>query len=187
MHLGWALRARWHQRPTKLRSDGGSGTISSGHRLTPYPGYANIGMYQRMKGLTWLADSRSRVKSFPAGVQDDIGYALYAAQLGERSPKAKPLHGLGGQVMEIAAYDASGTYRAIYTVSIGESIYVIHAFQKTIQGWNCDAEIGDGTDLPAAQTIEKRGEECRKEKPLNGSQVRATYSLTSACPTQANT
>ena len=32
--------------------------------------------------------------------------------------------------MEIAAYDASGTYRAVYTVSIGESIYVIHAFQK---------------------------------------------------------
>jgi len=50
-----------------------------------------------MKKLTWLADSRSKVKSFPAGVQDDIGFALYAAQLGERSVKAKPLHGLGGQ------------------------------------------------------------------------------------------
>ena len=83
-----------------------------------------------MKDLTWLADSRSRVKSFPAGVQDDIGYALYAAQLGQMSVKAKPLHGLGGPVMEIAAYDASGTYRAVYTVSIGESIYVVHAFQK---------------------------------------------------------
>src|SRR5713101_4369340 len=47
--------------------------------------YANIGMYQRMKNLTWLADSRSNVKSFPAGVQDDIGYALYAAQ----SPKSE--------------------------------------------------------------------------------------------------
>jgi phage-related protein len=35
-----------------------------------------------------------------------------------------------GPVMEIAAYDASGTCRAVYTVSIGESIYVIHAFQK---------------------------------------------------------
>jgi len=33
-----------------------------------------------MKKLTWLADSRSNVKSFPAGVQDDIGFALYAAQ-----------------------------------------------------------------------------------------------------------
>lgn len=65
-----------------------------GHRLTPRADYANIGMYQRMKALTWLADSRSRVKSFPAGVQDDIGYALYAAQLGEMSVKAKPLHGL---------------------------------------------------------------------------------------------
>jgi phage-related protein len=39
-------------------------------------------------------------------------------------------NGLGGQVMEIAVYDARGTYRAIYTVSIGEAIYVIHAFQK---------------------------------------------------------
>ena len=48
------------------------------------------------KNLTWLADSRSNVKSFPAGVQDDIGYALYAAQVGEWSVKAKPLHGLGG-------------------------------------------------------------------------------------------
>lgn len=35
-----------------------------------------------MKQLTWLADSRSNVKPFPDGVQDDIGYALYAAQLG---------------------------------------------------------------------------------------------------------
>ena len=87
-------------------------------------------MYRRLKDLTWLADSRSNVKSFPAGVKDDIGYALYAAQLGERSVKAKPLHGVGGHVMEIAVYDSSGIYRAVYTVSIGESIYVIHAFQK---------------------------------------------------------
>ena len=83
-----------------------------------------------MKKLTWLVDSLSHVKSFPAGVQDDIGYALYAAQLGEMSTKAKPLHGLGGGVMEIAANDESGTYRAVYTVSIGDAIYVIHAFQK---------------------------------------------------------
>ncbi len=83
-----------------------------------------------MKNLTWLADSRSNVKSFPAGVQDDIGYALYAAQVGELSVRARPMRGLGGHVMEIAAHDASGAYRAVYTVSIGESIYVIHAFQK---------------------------------------------------------
>lgn len=32
--------------------------------------------------------------------------------------------------MEIVSNDASGTYRAVYTVSIGDSIYVVHAFQK---------------------------------------------------------
>ena len=83
-----------------------------------------------MKKITWLADSRSRVKAFPAGVQDDVGYVLYAAQLGELSAKSKSLHGLGPGVMEIVAHDSSGTYRTVYTVSIGDAIYVVHAFQK---------------------------------------------------------
>lgn len=80
-------------------------------------------MYQRVKKLVWFADSRSRVKAFPAGVRDDIGFALYAAQLGEMSVRAKPMHGLGSGVMEISANDESGTYRAAYTVSLGDAIY----------------------------------------------------------------
>jgi phage-related protein len=83
-----------------------------------------------VKRLRWLADSRFSVRAFPAGVQDEVGFALYLAQLGEKSPKAKPLHGLGSGVMEISSNDASGTYRTVYAVSIGDSIYVIHAFQK---------------------------------------------------------
>ena len=125
-------------------------------RLTLRPIYANISMYRTMKKLTWLADSRSNVKSFPAGVQDDIGYALYAAQLGERSVKAKPLHGLGSQVMEIVAYDASGTYRAVYTVSIGESIYVIQAFQKK-------STAGIVTPKPEMDLIRQRLRQLRSE------------------------
>lgn len=66
-----------------------------------------------MKNLTWLADSRPKVESFRAGVQDDAGYALYAAQLGEQSPKAKALHGFGPGVTEVAVRDFSGAYRVI--------------------------------------------------------------------------
>ncbi len=113
-------------------------------------------MYQRMKTLTWLADSRSRVKSFPAGVQDDIGYALYAAQLGEMSTKAKPLHGLGGGVMEIAANDESGTYRTVYTVSIGDSIYVIYAFQKK-------SKAGIATPKSEIELVQQRLKQLRSE------------------------
>jgi phage-related protein len=109
-----------------------------------------------MKKLTWLADSRSKVKAFPAGVQDDIGYALYAAQVGEISAKAKPLHGLGGGVMEIAAQDASGTYRAVYTVSIGDSIYVVHAFQKK-------SKSGIATPQPEMELVRQRLKQLRSE------------------------
>ena len=109
-----------------------------------------------MKTLTWLADSRSRVKSFPAGVQDDIGYALYAAQLGEMSTKAKPLHGLGGGVMEIAANDESGTYRTVYTVSIGDSIYVIYAFQKK-------SKAGIATPKSEIELVQQRLKQLRSE------------------------
>jgi phage-related protein len=109
-----------------------------------------------MKKLTWLAGSRSSVKSFPAGVQDDIGYALYAAQVGEMSAKAKPLHGLGGGVMEIAAQDASGTYRAVYTVSIGDSVYVIHAFQKK-------SKSGIATPQPEMDLVRQRLNQLRSE------------------------
>ena len=109
-----------------------------------------------MKKLTWLADSRSNVKLFPAGVQDDIGYALFAAQLGELSPKAKPLHGLGSGVMEIAANDESGTYRAVYAVSIGDSIYVIHAFQKK-------SKAGIATPKSEIEVVRQRLKQLRSE------------------------
>jgi len=83
-----------------------------------------------MKELIWLNDSLANVRGFSFSVQDDIGYALYVAQLGDTHRSAKPLHGLGSGVMEIVSNDASGTYRAVYVVSIGDSIYVVHAFQK---------------------------------------------------------
>jgi len=154
LFAGVVSTRRW--RPASLGKERSEGYGSRGRRLTLRLIYANIGMYRRMKNLTWLADSRSNVKSFPAGVQDDIGYALYAAQLGELSPKAKPLHGLGVHVMEIAVYDASGTYRAVYTVSIGESIYVIHAFQKK-------SKAGIATPKSEVELIRQRLKQLRSE------------------------
>ncbi len=96
------------------------------------------------------------MKLFPAGVQDDIGYALFVAQLGELSPKAKPLHGLGSGVMEIAANDERGTYRAVYAVSIGDSIYVIHAFQKK-------SKAGIATPKSEIEVVQKRLKRLRSE------------------------
>jgi phage-related protein len=72
------------------------------------------------------------------------------------SVRAKPLHGLGSQVMEIAAHDASGAVRAVYTASIGESIYVIHAFQKK-------SKAGIATPKPEMDLIRRRLKQLRSE------------------------
>ncbi len=109
-----------------------------------------------LKTLTWLCNSRSCVRLFPASVQDDIGFALYLAQLGDLSPKAKPLQGLGTGVMEIIANDGSGTYRAVYTVSIGNSIFVIHAFQKK-------SKSGIATPQSEIEIIRQRLKQLRSE------------------------
>ena len=60
----------------------------------------------------------------------EIGLALYAAQCGEKDPAAKPMHGFKPKVMEIVAPLDSETYRAVYTVKLGNNVFVLHAFQK---------------------------------------------------------
>ena len=64
-------------------------------------------------------------------VRRAFGVALYAAQIGETPPIAKPLRGFGGAgVLELVEDDKSGTYRAMYTVRFESAVYVPHVFQK---------------------------------------------------------
>lgn len=84
-----------------------------------------------MRELIWVGSSLDDYKVFPATVQDDMGYALYLVQEGEKPPRAKPLKGFkGAGVLEIVDDDESGTYRTVYTVQLSTAVYVLHAFQK---------------------------------------------------------
>jgi phage-related protein len=83
------------------------------------------------KPLFWMASSRKDLKSFPAEVQDVMGRALLDAQLEDKHPNAKPLHGFGGAgVLEMVDDFAGDTYRTVYTVRFKGAVYVLHAFQK---------------------------------------------------------
>jgi len=71
------------------------------------------------------------MQSLPRPVQRVFGYALYAAQCGEKPPEAKPLKGFGGAgVLELVEDYKGNTYRAVYTVRFAGKIYVLHVFQK---------------------------------------------------------
>ncbi|PZS04272.1 MAG: addiction module toxin RelE [Chloroflexi bacterium] len=60
-----------------------------------------------------------------------MGYALHVAQKGGKHPNAKPLKGFGGAgVLEVAEYHEGDAYRTVYTVTLGDTVYVLHAFEK---------------------------------------------------------
>ena len=83
------------------------------------------------KPLTWVGSSKRDYIRFPDQVQDDMGYALFVAQMGERPKNAKPLKGFkGAGVLEIIEDYDGDTFRAVYTVRFALRLYVLHAFQK---------------------------------------------------------
>jgi phage-related protein len=80
--------------------------------------------------LFWEGSAKRDFKQFPTAVQKDMGVALFVVQLGGTPPSAKPWKGLGSGVYELIEDHRGGTYRAVYTIRIADSIHVLHAFQK---------------------------------------------------------
>jgi phage-related protein len=84
-----------------------------------------------IKPIIWIASSKRDLGSLEEGAKDEIGHALFQAQMGGKSDKAKPFKGFGSAaVLEIVEYSIGGTYRAVYTVKFKEVIAVLHVFQK---------------------------------------------------------
>jgi len=87
-----------------------------------------------LKPLDFIGSSREDVREFPDEVKQDIGYALFEAQRGQKPEAAKPLKGFGGAgVLEIIERFDGDTYRAVYTVQFREVVYVLHCFRKKSQ------------------------------------------------------
>lgn len=96
-----------------------------------------------------MGDSLEAVRDFPPPVKDEIGFALYQAQNGKKHVNAKPMKGLGSGVFEIISDCRSDTFRAVYTVKLGDKIYVLHAFQKK-------SKSGIATPQPDIHLIKQR-------------------------------
>ena len=83
------------------------------------------------KELVFVGSSRKELRAVPLSVRRAFGLALFAVQVGETPPAAKPLKGFGGAgVMELIEDSRGDTYRAVYTVKFALKVYVLHVFQK---------------------------------------------------------
>ena len=109
----------------------------------------NVRLPAPKKHVEWIGSSKKDLEDFPDAVQHDIGFALMVAQFGGKHQDAKPWKGLGSGVMEIVSSYDTNTYRAIYTVNIGDVIYVLHAFQKK-------SKSGIGTPKEEIALVEAR-------------------------------
>ena len=86
---------------------------------------------RKPRPVRWVGDSKSDVSAFPLEVKNRMGGALWDAQIGLKSPAAKPLEGFGGAgVLEIVVDFDGNAFRTVYTVRFPEVVYVLHAFQK---------------------------------------------------------
>ncbi len=69
-------------------------------------------------------------KEFPEPAQSICLAALTIAAEGGKADIAKPLHGLGSGVFELALPFRGEAFRVVYAVQIASEVWVVHAFQK---------------------------------------------------------
>lgn len=84
----------------------------------------------RTRPVSWLKPALKSFAEFPEGARMACLTALTIAADGGMPDIAKPLHGFGSGVLELALGFRSGAYRVVYAVQIGEDVWVVHAFQK---------------------------------------------------------
>ncbi len=85
---------------------------------------------RKTRPVSWIKAALKDFEAFPRDAQSPFLTALTIAAEGGKADIAKPLHGLGPGVFEIALAFRGNAFRVVYAVKLAEEICVIHAFQK---------------------------------------------------------
>jgi phage-related protein len=80
--------------------------------------------------ISWLTPARKAFDDFPEGTRETMIDALSVAAEGGKAGIAKLMKGMGSGVFEIALPFRGDAFRVVYTVQVGDDIWVVHAFQK---------------------------------------------------------
>lgn len=87
-------------------------------------------MQSELKPLVFLGNTRRALVSFPEQVRRDFGHLLHLIQSGDTPTTTKPLSGFPVHVREIRLHYDKETYRSVYTVALGDRVYLLHVFHK---------------------------------------------------------
>ena len=87
-------------------------------------------MTRPTRPISWIKAALKEFETFPEGARSICLAALTIAAEGGKADIAKPMHGLGSGVFEIALPFRGDAFRVVYAVQLGDEIWVVHAFQK---------------------------------------------------------
>jgi phage-related protein len=117
----------------------------------------------RLLPVVFQGDSKRVLQSFPDGVKNDLGYALYRLQLGQTTPDRKPVQTVGAGVYELREGDARAWYRILY-IRREKVVQVLHCFEKR-------SNAIEQKDIETAKTRLKRVLEAECEEKKNAKQA----------------
>jgi|SRR5665213_2893903 len=87
-------------------------------------------MTRKTRPVSWIKAALKEFETFPEGARSVCLVALTIAAEGGKADIAKPMHGLGSGVLEIALPFKGDAFRVVYAVQLADEIWVVHAFQK---------------------------------------------------------
>jgi phage-related protein len=87
-------------------------------------------MTRRTRPVSWIRAALKEFEAFPERARSICLAALTIAAEGGKADIAKPMHGLGSGVFEIALAFKGDAFRVVYAVQLAGEIWVVHAFQK---------------------------------------------------------
>jgi phage-related protein len=85
---------------------------------------------RKTRPVSWIKAALRDFERFPEGAKSILLGALTIAAEGGKADIAKPMHGFGSGVLEIALAYHGDAFRVVYAVQLADEIWVIHAFQK---------------------------------------------------------
>jgi phage-related protein len=87
-------------------------------------------MTRKTRPISWIRAALKEFETFPEGARSICLAALTIAAEGGKADIAKPMHGLGSGVLEIALPFKGDAFRVVSAVQLAAELWVIHAFQK---------------------------------------------------------
>jgi phage-related protein len=86
---------------------------------------------QQIAEIHFEGDSLEVLSRFPEDVKRTLGFSLRQLQIGrEVTSQRRSMRSIGAGVYELKEADARSWYRVIYLSKVGNTIYVLHCFEK---------------------------------------------------------